>query len=163
MLKVFYFNLFPLFLAVSSQKMEKFDKSNLCYKNMDVLKLKIQGCDLLLVNCVLYIACVPASSKEQLRCDTSWAVWDLGKEAWWRVFHITELPWEIPTWEGMHLYYRRWDLILFCFLASLQYHFPLLLLLTSPSLNLLACCSLSSGVHRPVLWWEVFHRALLGV
>lgn len=48
------------------------------------------------------------SSEEQLRCDAGWAVWDLGKGGWRRVFHFTQLPWEIPAWEGVRLHYRRW-------------------------------------------------------
>lgn len=66
------------------------------------------------------------SSEEQLRCDTSRAVWYLGKGAWRRILHLTQLPREIPAWEGMCLHYRRWGFYP-CLPLS---HFPPLLLLS---------------------------------
>lgn len=49
----------------------------------------------------------PHSSKEQLRSDTSWPVWDLGKTTWWRVLYLPQLSWEIPPWERVCLHHRR--------------------------------------------------------
>lgn len=103
------------------------------------------------------LICDSLPSEEQLRCNTSRAVWDLGKRAWRRVLHLTQLPWKIPTWEGMHLHYRRSDFLSFCRL------FPPLSCVDSPLILPAPCCSLSSTVHRPVLRWEVLHRAVLGV
>lgn len=101
------------------------------------------------------------SSEEQLRCDAGWAVWDLGKGGWRRVFHFTQLPWEIPAWEGVRLHYRRWGCHPFLSRASRCSSPPLILHLSFSRLP--SFCSLSSAVHRLILWWQVFHRAVLGV
>lgn len=69
-------------------------------------------------------------SEEQFRCDPSWAVWDLGEGAWWRLFHLTQLPREIPTREGMYLHYRRWGFHLFVFLFTLPKPVSSVLILT---------------------------------
>lgn len=100
------------------------------------------------------------SSAEQLRCDTSWRVWDLGKGIWWRVLHLTQLPWEIPSREGVCLHYRRWASILLSLASHSVFTSSVSL---SPCLDLFPSSSLSQTVHRLILRWQVLNRAILGV
>lgn len=103
------------------------------------------------------------SSAEQLRCDTSWRVWDLGKGTWWRVLHLTQLPWEIPSWEGVCLHHRRWGFHPSVFSFSLLASVLTTSVPPSPCLDLSPSSSLSPTVHRLILRWQVLNRAILGV